>query len=58
MPDIKSYVKSERLKYLALGLVAGFFIGLSQEPYRTWFIFIFVILAVIMGSWFWKKSKT
>ena len=54
---LKHYIKSERLKYLGLGLVTGFFIGMSQEPYRTWFIFIFVIIAVVMSTYFWKKAK-
>ena len=52
----KSYILSQRFKYLALGLIAGYFIGITQEPYNYIFILVFVFLAIVLSLYFNKKS--
>jgi len=51
---IKKYILSQRFKYLVLGAVAGYFIALTQDPYRTIFIVAFVVIGTILS---WRFSK-
>jgi len=55
--QIKHYIISERLKYLVLGLVAGFFIGITEESYSRILIIVLVVAGFILSMYFWKKSK-
>jgi hypothetical protein len=50
----ENYIKSQRVKYLTLGALAGFFIGLNDEPYRTPMIFAFVLIGLVVS---WRLSK-
>jgi hypothetical protein len=50
----ENYIKSQRVKYLTIGALAGFFIGLNGEPYRTPMIFAFVLIGLIVS---WRLSK-
>ena len=52
--NIKRYILSQRFKYVTLGLVAGYFIALTQNPYRTIFIVAFVVIGTILS---WRFSK-
>jgi hypothetical protein len=51
----KNYIKSQRITYLTLGLVAGYFIMLNDEPLRTWMMFGFVVVGVILSIWMGRR---
>ena len=54
---IGNYIISQRIKYLAYGLIAGFVIGLSPKPFSYITIVIFVVLAIILSYWHSRKAK-
>jgi hypothetical protein len=53
--NTKNYIKSQRITYLTLGLVAGYFIMLNDEPIRTWMMFGFVVVGVALSILMWRK---
>ncbi len=53
--DTNKYIQSQRLSYLALGSIVGFFIGLNEAPINYYMIVGFVLLAILI-SW-WVKRK-
>jgi hypothetical protein len=55
--NAKNYIKSQRLTYLVLGLVCGYFIMLNDEPLATWMMFGFVIVGVVLSLWMGKNGK-
>ncbi len=53
---MKNYILSQRLTYLTLGLVAGYFFGISED-YGSTFLVVFVVLGVILSFYFGRKDK-
>ena len=51
-----SYIKSQRLTYLALGLVAGYFGGLAKDNYGDLIVLVIVVTATALAFWFGKKE--
>jgi len=55
--NTKKYIKSQRLTYLALGLVAGYFGGLGKDNYGDIIVLVIVVLAVGLSYWFGRRDK-
>ena len=51
----KNYILSERLSYLALGALVGYFIGKNRSPIDYYMIVGFVLLAVLISWWIKKR---
>ena len=51
-----NYIKSQRLTYLAMGLVAGYFGGLAKDNYGDLIVLVIVVLAVGLAFWFGRKE--
>ena len=47
--SIKNYIISQRLTYLTLGTIIGYFIAQNQRPYDIILIFVFAILGLILS---------
>ena len=54
----KNYILSQRFKYLALGLIAGYFAGISGEPWRYILIIVFFFLAMFLSLWYGKRINS
>ena len=48
--SIKNYIISQRLTYLTLGTIIGYFIAQNQRPYDIILISIFTILGLILSE--------
>ena len=53
----KAYVISQRLTYLALGSVIGYFLAKNEAPLDFYLVLGFVILALGLSWWIGRKSK-
>ena len=53
--SLKKYILSQRLSYLALGALGGFFIGLNEVPINYYMLLGFVLVAVLISWWIKKK---
>ena len=49
----KSYIISEKLKYLGLGSIIGLVLSLNNNP--TLYVAGFVLLTIVLGVWLKKK---
>ena len=52
----KNYIISQRLSYLALGIVAGYFIAQNTKEVALWLIAGLVVAAIVLSEWF-KRRK-
>jgi len=55
--NIKNFIISQRLRYLALGAAVGFLIGLNRSPLREIMIIVLVVVALLLGIYYSKKNR-
>ncbi len=53
----KNYLIGQRLTYLILGVVVGYFFSLNQQPIKNILFIVFVVIGTILAFWFRKKNK-
>lgn len=53
--NFKNYVKSQRLSYLALGAIIGYFIAKNESPLDYYILGVFIILTVGLSYWIGRK---
>ena len=52
----KNYILSQRLSYLALGSIIGYFIAKNQPPIDYYMLGTFVLIAVGLSYWIGRKK--
>ena len=52
----KNYVISQRLAYLGMGSIVGYFIAQNKEPLSYYMIVGFVLFAIIISEYFRRKE--
>jgi len=57
MKNLNNYIKSQRLTYFVLGIVSGYFAGLSHNNYGWLVALGLVVIATILAYWFGRKEK-
>jgi len=51
--EFENYIKSQRLTYLTLGMVAGYFGGLAKDNYGD----LIVLVIVVLSYWYGRRDK-
>ena len=51
----KNYIISQRISYLVLGAVIGYFFAKNGEPLAFWMVAGFVIIGVGLSEWFKRR---
>ena len=53
----KNYIISQRLKYLTLGVLVGYFMARNEAPLRYYLLGFFVLFGIILTLYFSKKGS-
>ena len=52
----RNYVISQRISYLGMGSIVGYFIAQNEEPLSYYMIIGFVLFAIIISEYFRRKK--